>query len=83
MPKIPRNVSGKELVKLLERYEYKETRQTGSHIRLVSKAKGVEHRITIPNHQFIKIGTLNNILLDIASYLSISKQDLIKELFER
>lgn len=83
MPKIPRDVSGKELAKLLERYGYKETRQTGSHIRLVSKTKGVEHRITIPNHQSIKIGTLNNILLDVAVYLSISKQDLVKELFER
>jgi len=81
MPKIPRDLSGKELAKLLAKYEYKTVRQTGSHIRLASNLKNIEHKITIPAHDSIKIGTLNNILVDIADYLEISKQNLIKELF--
>ena len=82
MPKIPRDISGRELAKLLNRYEYKIVRQAGSHIRLVSTYKLTEHRLTIPDHQPTKIGTLNNILNDIAEYLKISKQELINELFQ-
>jgi len=37
MPKIPRDISGDELSKLLSRYGYEVVRQTGSHSRLVSK----------------------------------------------
>ncbi|ESP62437.1 hypothetical protein SMITH_49 [Smithella sp. ME-1] len=81
MPKIPRDISGRELAKLLDRYKYKIVRESGSHIRLVSTYKQIEHKITIPDHQSIKIGTLNNILNDIAEYLNLSKQELIHELF--
>jgi len=49
---------------------------------LVSTYKQIEHRITIPDHQPAKIGTLNNILNDIAEYLKIAKQELMNELFE-
>jgi predicted RNA binding protein YcfA (HicA-like mRNA interferase family) len=82
MPKVPRDISGKHLARLLNKYGYDITRQTGSHIRLTARSKGFEHKVTIPDHQAIKIGTLNNILADIAEYLQISKQDLLKELFE-
>jgi len=82
MPKMPRDISGRELAKLLHIYEYKIEREKGSHIRLVSTHKQSEHKITIPDHQPIKIGTLNNILNDISSYLEISKQELINELFK-
>ncbi len=41
MPKTPRDLSGKELVALLKRYDYLATRQTGSHIRLTSSLKGL------------------------------------------
>ena len=70
MPKIPRDISGRELTKLLNRYKYKVVRESGSHIRLVS------------TYQQTKIGTLNNILNDIAEYLKISKKELIHELFK-
>jgi predicted RNA binding protein YcfA (HicA-like mRNA interferase family) len=82
MPKIPRDISGRELAKLLDRYKYKIVRESGSHIRLVSNYQTSEHKITIPDHQSIKIGTLNNILNDIAEYLKMSKQELINELFK-
>ncbi len=82
MPKIPRNISAGKLVNLLKKYKYKKVRETGSHIRLISTFKDYEHKITIPDHKTIKIGTLNNILDDIANYLKISKGQLVKELFE-
>ena len=82
MPKIPRATSGRELAKLLIRYKYKIVRESGSHIRLISTYQQTEHKITIPDHQPIKIGTLNHILNDIGEYLKISKQTLIQELFK-
>ena len=39
MVKIPRDISGVELARLLSKYKYKVVRQTGSHIRLVSDFK--------------------------------------------
>ena len=47
--KMPRDLSGQELVKYLKPYGYIITRQTGSHIRLTTQLQG-EHHITVPNH---------------------------------
>lgn len=77
--KIPRDISGGKLAIFLKRYGYKITRQTGSHIRLTTCLKG-EHHITLPKHKTLKIGTLNNILVDIANHMKIQKKSLIKEL---
>jgi hypothetical protein len=43
---------------------------------------GFEHHITIPAHDPLKVGTLNGILKDIANYLKIGRDTLIKDLFE-
>jgi len=83
MHRIPRNLSGKELVKLLRRYGYEIKRTTGSHIRLESNLDNEKHKITIPDHSHIKIGTLNNILNDIAEHFKISKEKLVSELFRK
>jgi len=81
MPRVPRDVSGQTLVQLLSRYGYKITRQTGSHIRLTSHAYGKEHHITVPDHDYIKIGTLNSILNDLVLYLGKTKEEVVKDLF--
>lgn len=78
--KLPRDISGIELSKSLRKFNYKIVRQTGSHIRLTTDLNG-EHHITIPAHNPIKPGTLNSILVDIASHLQISKNDFINSLF--
>ncbi len=57
------------------------TRKTGSHIRLTSSLKGGEHHITIPAQKSLKVGTLSNIIGDIAEYLEIEKKDLLAKLF--
>ena len=81
--KLPRNTSGEELAKLLDRYGYHISRQTGSHIRLTSTLKGAEHNITIPRHKPLKVGTLSSILNDVANYLEIDRSALASELFEK
>ena len=78
--KIPRNINAKTLIKALRKYGYEETRQVGSHIRLTSEKNGV-HKITIPNHKPIKVGTLSAILMQIGNHHKLSKDELIKELF--
>ena len=78
--KIPRNVYAKSLIKALRKYGYEETRQVGSHIRLTTELNGL-HKITIPNHKPIKVGTLSAILTQIGNHHRVSKEDLIKELF--
>jgi len=41
----------------------------------------LEHHITIPNHDPIKVRTLSGILLDIAASRNQTKEDLIGEIF--
>ena len=38
--KIPRDISGEELSKLLRKYGYAVTQQTGSHMRLTTTLRG-------------------------------------------
>ncbi len=78
--KIPRDLSASDLIKLLNKFGFVPTRQTGSHIRLTSNFNG-QHHITIPNHDPLKLGTLNAILNDVAIYLGIEKSKLLSELF--
>lgn len=77
--KLPRDVSGTDLCKRLEKLGYFVSRQTGSHLRL--SKHNPEHHITIPNHSDLKIGTLNSILQDIANQHKASKTDILKRLF--
>jgi predicted RNA binding protein YcfA (HicA-like mRNA interferase family) len=80
MKKIPRNISGEKLVKVLQILGYVTSRQIGSHIRLTTKENG-EHHLTIPNHDPIKIGTLSNIINEIALHFKLSKEELIEKIF--
>jgi predicted RNA binding protein YcfA (HicA-like mRNA interferase family) len=79
--KLPRDLSGEELAKLLRRFGYAVTRQTGSHIRVTSRLKGIDHHATIPAHKELKIGTLAEILGDVAAYLEMTREALAEELF--
>lgn len=78
--KIPRNLSGKDLVKKLSKLGYEVTRQVGSHIRLTTRQKGLHH-VTIPEHKPLKLGTLSSILKDIATHFGMTKDELTQLLF--
>ena len=56
--KLPRDISGAEAIKALERLGFSITRQTGSHVRM---ARG-NRRVTVPMHRHLLVGTLQSIL---------------------
>jgi predicted RNA binding protein YcfA (HicA-like mRNA interferase family) len=78
--KLPRNISGEKLAKLIGKFGYQIDRQTGSHIRLATSLNG-EHHITIPAHRPLRVGTLNGILADISDHLQKPKEELMEDLF--
>jgi predicted RNA binding protein YcfA (HicA-like mRNA interferase family) len=80
LKKIPQDITGNELIKIIGKFGYQITRQTGSHIRLTTTENGIHH-ITVPNHNPLRIGTLSNILSDIADHFQISKKELLEKLF--
>jgi len=55
--KLPRDVTGRQLVKALRELGYAETRRQGSHIRVTTQQNG-EHHGVVPDHNPIKCGTL-------------------------
>ena len=79
--KLPRDLSGEDLARLLRRYGYEVIRQSGSHLRLASKLKSTEHHLTIPLHASLKVGTLAGILSDVAEYLEVDRATLTNDLF--
>lgn len=80
--KRPRDLSGQDLAKLLRRYGYQITRQTGSHMRLTSNIKGTQHHVTIPRHGELRVGTFSGILAEVADYLERDFQDFVTELLQ-
>ncbi len=79
--KLPRDLSSQDLLKALTRLGYETTRQTGSHLRLTTQLGG-EHHITVPWHDPPRVGTLSKILAEIAQHHGITREELLKRLFE-
>ncbi len=79
--KLPRDLSGHELAKMLRRYGYQVARQTGSHLRLKTNIRGLDHYVTVPAHKTLKSGTLHSILSSVATYLEMDRSQLTEELF--
>ena len=75
-------VSGERLIKVLYRLGYEIIRQKGSHVRLGKSTNAGEHKITVPLHDEIAKGTLNDILVDVSIRNAISKEVLIEMLDE-
>jgi len=48
---------------------------------MTSVAKGREHHVTVPMHRTLRVGTLSDILADVASYLEMDKEELANRLF--
>ncbi len=49
-------------------------------MRLTSNYLGYEHHVTIPRHDPLRVGTLSNILDNVANYLGMDPRDLQQEL---
>ncbi len=79
MPKLPQ-VSGDEVVRLLQSLGYEVVRQRGSHIRLKKDTTLGEHAITIPAHKVVAKGTLGDIINRVSLWNNIPREDLIRRL---
>jgi predicted RNA binding protein YcfA (HicA-like mRNA interferase family) len=78
--KLPRNLSGDDLIKALARSGYAPTRQRGSHVRLNTLQNG-KHDVTVPRNDPLRVGTLSAILRDVAAHFGITRDELIDRLF--
>jgi len=70
--KLPRDVSGYDLARLLRPCGYEVTRQVGSHMRLSTREHG-EHSVTIPTHAELRPGTLEFVLTVVARHLGTDR----------
>ena len=80
--RLPRDLSGKELIRRLGKLGYEPTRQSGSHVRLTRMDADGEQHITVPLHSPLRVGTLNGILSDVAEQTGMSKDDVIRRVTE-
>lgn len=80
MTRLPRDLSGDALRRALARLGYAPTRQTGSHARPTTDVGG-EHHVTVPRHDHLRLGTLRDVLNDVATHFGASRDDIIERLF--
>ncbi len=78
--KTPRDLSGVELADALCRlWGYSRVHQEGSHIVLETRVP-VHHRIAVPAHAALKIGTLHSILKAVAIKKGVSRDAIVRTL---
>ncbi len=78
--KIPRDLDGAELARRLARFGYAVTRQSGSHMRLTRVLPNGQQHLTIPAHKPLRVGTLRQILMDVANQVGTNLEALIQAL---
>ena len=81
--RLPRDLSGEEIVTLLSRhFEYRIVRTRGSHITIRREnSSSPPHSVTVPRHRNVSVGTLDAIIGDVAKSLSLSKDEVRETLF--
>jgi predicted RNA binding protein YcfA (HicA-like mRNA interferase family) len=78
--KIPRDLSGHELVAALCRHwGYEIVNQVGSHIVLETR-QPTQHRVAVPAHKALRVGTLNGILRSVADHKGVDRQAILRSL---
>jgi predicted RNA binding protein YcfA (HicA-like mRNA interferase family) len=78
--KIPRDLSGAQLVKVLCRdWDYRVVHQEGSHIILQTYVPS-HQRLSVPNHNPLRVGTLNGILRAVSAHKGVERQQLLDNL---
>ncbi|HET9112332.1 MAG TPA: type II toxin-antitoxin system HicA family toxin [Burkholderiales bacterium] len=78
--RLPRDLTGAELIRHLVNLGYQKTRQTGSHVRLTCDVP-YQHHVTVPLHDPLRIGTLSAILGDVAEAQNVERDILLERLF--
>lgn len=70
-------MSGDELVRLLERsWDYRVLHQRGSHVVLETETPS-HHRIAVPRHKALRVGTLNAILRAVARHKGVERDAVL------
>jgi predicted RNA binding protein YcfA (HicA-like mRNA interferase family) len=78
--KVPRDLSGAQLIKVLCRdWDYHTVHQEGSHVILQTETPG-HQRLSVPNHNPLRVGTLNGILRAVAIHKRVDRQALLDSL---
>jgi predicted RNA binding protein YcfA (HicA-like mRNA interferase family) len=78
--KLPRDVYGRDLARcLVGRWAYQKVNHVGSHIVLQTDTPR-HHRVAIPDHKPLRIGTFNAILRDVAAAKGVSREDILATL---
>ena len=76
--KLPRDLSGIELAKhLCKHWAYEQVHQVGSHVILQTSIP-IHHRVAVPAHDPLRIGTLNAILAAGAAHKGVGKEEILK-----
>lgn len=75
-----RDISGVRLIKLVARFGYCVTRQTGSHARLTCELPE-SHHVTVPDHNPLRVGTLAAFVADISVHHRLEREELVRRLF--
>ena len=63
MPKLPRDVSGKQAVRAFEKLGYVVDHTVGSHAVLLARGEP-KKRLVVPLHKAVKVGTLSKLIKD-------------------
>ena len=78
--KPPRDLPGKELIKCLcRRWGYAEVNRESSHVTLEASTPS-KHRVTVPTHDALKVGTLTNILNSVSRHKGVSRDAILRSL---
>ncbi len=70
-----KQLSAREIITLLQKYDFQITHQKGSHIKLKRFFLNKSQILIIPNHKNLKKGTLKALYNQIGCYLSKSEID--------
>lgn len=77
--KLPRDLSGDDLIALLSKcWGYVKVHQVGSHVILQTQEPS-PHRVAVPAHKCLRVGTLNAILSSVAAHKNVPKEAILKD----
>ena len=82
--RLPRDLAGRDLIQLLGRhYGYRLRRSRGSHMLATLTTLNGRHSVTVPRHRVLRIGTLGQIVSEVAAFVGSTEHDVREKLFGR
>jgi hypothetical protein len=75
--KLPRELNGRDLARVLcARWAYRRVNQVGSHIVVLQTETPQHHRLSVPDHRPLRIGSLNAMLRQVAAAKGVAREDI-------